>query len=184
MLAAKININVVGKDRALDLRKASQQEKKMYIRKQGTSRSGPCPECAVWFNVVHDMSGDVVPLVQLHNNCVCWDMLLEMSETIEPDEKPVQPGEWLKEKPEAQKTVLKKQTQRALQYRLIKIKDALKTTATRFGEIGTVELVRKLSALGIDKLQRVARKVGMTITDTRSATKSELIQFIMYSRGV
>lgn len=53
-----------------------------WIRLPGVSRTGPCEVCAQYFGMIHDKSGVEVPLIQLHDNCVCRDVPVALAEAV------------------------------------------------------------------------------------------------------
>lgn len=81
----------------------------LYVRIRGYTPSSPCSICAPYIGMVHDGTGNEVPLPYLHDNCVCQDIPLSvlggglnLEEGFAPiGVKPKEKFEWMAEQSDA-----------------------------------------------------------------------------------
>lgn len=98
-MAIVIEITIEAMEAAGDRPEPLESGRSIFRRMPGASREGPCDQCAPYFGVEHDGSGESVPMAPLHLNCVCWDLPVGFDEFVaeeSPEEVRRERFEWLK----------------------------------------------------------------------------------------
>jgi hypothetical protein len=188
-LGVKLNVRVAreGERTKFDawaklLENPPKPEDMRFIRIEGTSATGPCPQCAQFFFMEHDGSGRVVPLVPLHENCVCQDIPVQIaSETVGGISEPLQRGEWLEKvaTPEKKAQILGKGKAALVESKAVPIDKLFSRAASPLATVKNLDRIASAVEKGKTKktLARLARAAGVAVS--AKMTRADIVNAII-----
>lgn len=182
-LAIKINPIIVADDEVSDAWQNlldNPPDSLTYIRLPGESQSGPCANCAQYFYMEHDGSGASVPLIPLHENCVCSDIAKEIADlTNDIEIDPQERGEWLRDEATEKERmdILGAARAQAVESGIIGIDELYKRAGTAVAMTKNLEtLARSLHKKSKRELVSAARSLGF---ETAGLDREDLVDAIL-----